>query len=148
MKSLYNVWNWVTELHEFLFNLNKIITIFLPQHDPPLPNTICMKGQDLKRDIKREIHEEKENIKTEMPETGENGEGSTHYWRIFKALDETQLTTLHTSSHLPDKLYAYMLKWLLRLRLYPKWWSEAGILGMIDNLLHFQILVYMIHALL
>ena len=54
-------------------------TIFLPQHDPPLPNTICMKGQDLKRDIKREIHEEKENIKTEIPEMGENVEGSTHY---------------------------------------------------------------------
>ena len=38
-----------------------------------------MKGQDLKRDIKREIHEEKENIETEIPEMGENVEGSTHY---------------------------------------------------------------------
>ena len=55
-----------------------------------------MKGQDLKRDIKREIHQEKENIKTEMPETGGNGKGSTHYLRIFKALDETQPTILHT----------------------------------------------------
>ena len=39
---------------------------------------------------------EKENIKTEMPETGGNGKGSTHYLRIFKALDETQPTILHT----------------------------------------------------
>ena len=54
-------------IFSLFFNLT-----FLPYYYPTsLPNTICKKGQDLKRD--REEHKrEKENTKTEMQEKGGN----------------------------------------------------------------------------
>ena len=133
----YCEWFWpqyYTFLNDFLsFLCSNISSVLI--YSTTLPNTICKKGQDLKRD--REIHKrENENTKTEMLETGENIMYSTESQLDFNAFNKTQLGLLCILRHLPDKFYATMLKCVLRIKIFSKWWLVARILGMVDVFLN------------